>query len=321
MNLTRLRALGLGLALILSVVGMPAPASAAASAIDERYRSEPALRQALGEGSGKEFSVAGGRSRNYQWGSLYWSAETGVHETHGAIRRRYQQLGGPAGQLGFPTVDEGRVYLKSDVPVQALGARSDFENGAIVWNKETRRTAWMSKPIAEALPYHTFPYYGMPTADEAPAKGDSRMLELGTERMYSTSAGVFHLHAGYPYGSNGIVAKYIAKGADVGFLGLPTSDEYEPIETTADYPTTGRARNFEGGRIYQCGVLLGECETGEAYEVHGAILWRLDIEGGIAKLGYPTTDELSAPGGRVSRFERGEIFWNSTTKKTTVTFY
>jgi hypothetical protein len=50
-------------------------------------------------------------------------------EVHGCIFRLYQSLGGTGSWLGFPTSDE------YDVPG---GRRSDFENGYIVWNAQTR---------------------------------------------------------------------------------------------------------------------------------------------------------------------------------------
>ena len=39
-----------------------------------------------------------------------------------------------------------------------------------------------------------------------------------------------------------------------------------------------------------------------------------------SRLGYPTTDEFSVTGGRRSTFQHGYIFWNATTRVTTV-FY
>lgn len=315
-----LRRFGAISALVVVLVGLlGSPAQAATSPIEQRYDSDAALQLALGPPRAEEFSVASGLGRHYEWGTLYWSPATGVREVHGAIRHRYQLMGGPTSELGFPTSDEGRVYIKYDEPEQAVGARSDFENGAVVWTAATNRTAWMSSVFADALPYFTFPYYGLPTADERELEDGARVLELGSDRMYSTEKGVFHLHEGYPYGSNGVVRKYLELGGETGLLGLPISDEYDPMaEEGRD--ATGRARNFEHGRIYQCGFWIGDCATDQAYEVHGAILWRFKIEGGVAGLGYPTSDETDAPGGRVSTFERGQIHWNRKTNETTVTY-
>ena len=49
---------------------------------------------------------APGRYNDFARGTIYWSPGTGAHELHGEIRRRYLELGGPAGVLGFPVTDE-----------------------------------------------------------------------------------------------------------------------------------------------------------------------------------------------------------------------
>jgi hypothetical protein len=97
--------------------------------------------------------------------------------------------------------------------------------------------------------------------------------------------------------------KYAQLGGAGGFLGQPT---------TAETPTpdgVGRYRHYEGGSIYW------HPRTG-AHEVHGLIGQRwaeLNWEQGY--LGYPITDEINTVdgGGRVSRFEGGELIWNEKT--------
>ena len=49
---------------------------------------------------------AAGRYNDFARGTIYWSAATGAHEVHGAVRGRYLELGGPSGALGFPVTDE-----------------------------------------------------------------------------------------------------------------------------------------------------------------------------------------------------------------------
>jgi LGFP repeat-containing protein len=68
----------------------------------------------------------------------------------------------------------------------------------------------------------------------------------------------------------------------------------------------GRARDYEHGSIYWTP------QTG-AREAHGAIreLWAsMGFE--RSKLRYPVSDEMNMPGGRLSRFEGGEIRWTPT---------
>jgi uncharacterized protein with LGFP repeats len=60
-------------------------------------------------------------------------------------------------------------------------------------------------------------------------------------------------------------------------------------------------------RDYENGAILWTPQTG-AFEVHGAIrdLWA-SMGWERSKLGYPVSDEMDMPGGRLSRFEGGEI--------------
>ena len=97
--------------------------------------------------------------------------------------------------------------------------------------------------------------------------------------------------------------KYAQLGGAAGFLGQPT------IAETSTPDGVGRYRHYEGGSIYW------HPRTG-AHEVHGLIRQRwaeLNWEQGY--LGYPITDEINTVdgGGRVSRFEGGELIWNEKT--------
>ncbi len=96
----------------------------------------------------------------------------------------------------------------------------------------------------------------------------------------------------------GILGKYDSLGAGGGFLGMPRSDEYGVA--------SGRANDFEGGRIYWSAA-------SSAHVVYGAILDKYLVEGGPGRLGFPVTDEYDAPGvsgGRESDFQGGRIYWD-----------
>lgn len=300
-----------------------APASADTSAIEDRYNSDEELRAMLGPATGPEYSVADGRVKNYKWGSLYWSEATGVHEVHGAIRTRYRELGGPAGKLGFPTTDEGRVYMRYDIPsIPSSGARNDFENGAIVWMRSTDKTIWMSKPFADATPYDQYPFWYDLSHDEQAVGLYSRVFDTGGMLMYVTPKGFFKVSAGY-HVPDDILQKYRELGAHDGFLRVPTGDK-KVIDAGSNGLRPGLSQQFKGGRLYQCGNDWDEMcgrEQVEAFEVHGAILWRFDSVGGLNALGYPTSDELATSSGRISYFEKGWISWNASSGKTTVHYY
>ena len=97
--------------------------------------------------------------------------------------------------------------------------------------------------------------------------------------------------------------KYAQLGGAAGFLGQPT------IAETATPDAVGRFRHYEGGSIYW------HPRTG-AHEVHGLIRQRwAELSWELGYLGYPVTDEINTVdgGGRVSRFEGGELIWNEKT--------
>lgn len=73
----------------------------------------------------------GGRVQVYQNGRIYWHAQVGTHEVHGAILAKYLQLGGPGNhpitgrrELGFPQSDEKQTP-------EGFAHVSTFEWGAI----------------------------------------------------------------------------------------------------------------------------------------------------------------------------------------------
>ncbi len=69
-----------------------------------------------------------GRYNELENCTIYWSGATGAFEVHGDIRLKYRDLGGPGGQLGFPTSDEG------DIPGAPAPARfNTFQNGSLLW--------------------------------------------------------------------------------------------------------------------------------------------------------------------------------------------
>jgi glucose/arabinose dehydrogenase len=70
-----------------------------------------------------------GRYNHFEGGSVYWTAQTGAHELHGAILTRWQQLGWERSYLGYPTTDEFAI---------SGGRRVNFERGYITWNATTR---------------------------------------------------------------------------------------------------------------------------------------------------------------------------------------
>ena len=65
-------------------------------------------------------------------GSIYWTAATGAHEVHGAIRTAWAAAGWETGRVGYPVTAE---YAVPD------GRASDFQHGRISWNASSGLTA------------------------------------------------------------------------------------------------------------------------------------------------------------------------------------
>jgi len=68
-----------------------------------------------------------GRFSEFERCTIYWSSSTGAFEVHGDIRQKFRDLGGPPGDLGFPTSDE------QDIPGVAGGRFNTFQNGSLLW--------------------------------------------------------------------------------------------------------------------------------------------------------------------------------------------
>jgi uncharacterized protein with LGFP repeats len=85
----------------------------------------------LGFPSTDELPVAGGRGRanTFERGVIAWTPNTGAHEVHGAILRRWVALGREDG-LGFPLTDELTTP-------DTRGRYNHFENGSIYWTPQT----------------------------------------------------------------------------------------------------------------------------------------------------------------------------------------
>ncbi len=83
----------------------------------------------LGYPISDEIAVTVGRSSQFQGGNVYWSSGPGAHEVHGSILKKYLSLGGTGSRLGVPVSDEYTV---------TVGRRSDFQHGAIIWDKPAK---------------------------------------------------------------------------------------------------------------------------------------------------------------------------------------
>jgi uncharacterized protein with LGFP repeats len=222
----------------------------------------------------------GGAYQKYQGGIMYWAPATGAHSVSGPIRELYGSSGYENGYLGYPTSQEfptltgsyqrfqGGVAYQSPstgpnavaVPFLGLYAALGYENGmlrfprsAAVTDEDGTRSqsfeggtlVWSPSTGAHSL-WGTFRarylqdragarVLGLPTTQEVRIRdgGTYQAFQRGT--VYLTWTGQYYAVVG------AILAKYGQTGYENGFLGYPTSDEF-------DIPG-GRRTNFEHGYI------------------------------------------------------------------------
>ncbi|MDT7725570.1 MAG: hypothetical protein QOI21_2146 [Actinomycetota bacterium] len=206
------------------------------SPLDQRYYADPALRRLLGWSTGPEAHNSGIRYRTYQFGMLYWSAQTGVHEVHGAILTRYLRLGGHS-RFGPPSTDEtttpdqvGRYNHFAGTP--ATGPASIYwspRTGAnAIWGAINARWSQLSR---EQGPM------GYPVTDESVTPD-----QVGRYNHFDRAGSIYWTPAtGAQEVYGAIRRQWAALGWERSYLGYPTSGEFSVYQ--------GRRNNFRYGFI------------------------------------------------------------------------
>ena len=100
-------------------------------AIRDLYQALGGPSSFAGLPTSDETAVAGGRASTFTGATIYWSAGSGAHEVHGAIRSAYLTYGGAGSALGLPTSDEQ--------PTPG-GRQNTYQHGTITWNATTGTT-------------------------------------------------------------------------------------------------------------------------------------------------------------------------------------
>ncbi|MBM7805809.1 uncharacterized protein with LGFP repeats [Geodermatophilus bullaregiensis] len=228
----------------------------------------------------------------FEGGTVVWSPQTGAVVTAGGIRAAYESSGRQAGPLGYPTAPE------TDVP-GGRGRVQTFQRGAVYWTPVYYGalvhggigTAWSATGGPDGP-------LGLPTGSETgTADGVGRVQVFQNGSVYwSPSSGAQPIRGG-------VLATWVAAGAETGPTGYPTTAE----STAGD--GRGQVQRFQSGSIYWAAATGG-------HVVRGAVggIW-LASGGPGGPLGYPTSDERDTPtgSGRVQSFERGSVYWSAAT--------
>ena len=264
------------------------------TAISDRYTTDEPARTLLGPVvTAPTLTATGtGAYANYQNGSLYYSARTGVQIVRGAVRTLWRSTGAETGPLGFPNAD---VAATAD----GAGLQGRFQRGSIWWTQATGSRALLG-PI-ESLWRST-----------GAERGPLRYPVHSVSNTADGSGQYAHFQGGSVYWSattgprallGPVLTLWNSTGGLTGPLGYPTTS----LSTAPD--GTGRYAEFEHGSIYWsqgtgARALLGPVEA----------LWN-STGGPKGLLGYPTTSvTATADGaGQFARFQNGSIFWSPAT--------
>jgi len=281
---------GAVLAASLPLLGMLVTGSSALAAVDP-IAAAAAGAPWIGTATSPEYAAGSGLAQNFINGRIYSTPATGAHYLYGdGDLATFDRLGDIRGLLGFPTTDPAGV---------AAGSVQQFERGRIYF-----ATPAGAHEVHGAILAHydalggPAGLLGFPVSDEAATPDQVGRFS------YFTGGGIYWTPGTGASEVHGAILQHWAElGFERGVLGYPTSDE------TGTPDAIGRFNTFTGGSMYWTPG------TG-AHEVHGAILqhWgQLGFERGV--LGYPTSDERTAPDGigRFTSFTGGATYWTPGT--------
>lgn len=173
------------------------PSADAVSAINDHYTKFGGETSPLGAPTGEAVDVKGGVEKDYANGAIFWSKESGAQAMYGEIFKKYQALGGPGGELGFPTADEADTG-------DGVGRFNDFtekdgSSASIYWTPNVG--AWLIKGKVldawRAAGGIKSPF-GYPTADTTDNEGTLTSTFVGpdgTQIQWSKAAGLVTIPA------------------------------------------------------------------------------------------------------------------------------
>ncbi len=241
---------------------------------------------------------------------IFWTPDTGARVVRGAINAAWDKLGGSAGVLGVPTVDE--TYKGDEVS-------QTFSGGQVVWNRRTNVFTTTPPELAEQLAGLAIP--GDATTAIAAARRaaggplgplgapDGPQYSIGSDGAGQNYAGgkiLYSPKTGAAVLTGQVLAKYESVGGPQGDLGLPTSDENDggiaPMSRIASFAAADQP------------VIFWTPDFG-AVIVRGAMnaAWT-KLGGPTGPLGAPTADQTQNDDVVTQKFSGGAISFNTSTK-------
>jgi uncharacterized protein with LGFP repeats len=111
------------------LAGLEVPGDATA-AINLAWRAAGGASGPLGPKQGGQFAVGDkGVGQNFEGGKVYFSPDTGAYAVGGQILAKYESLGGPTGNLGFPNAGEA----DGGMPGTRVSTFAAADNPVIFW--------------------------------------------------------------------------------------------------------------------------------------------------------------------------------------------
>jgi uncharacterized protein with LGFP repeats len=272
-------------------------------AISDTYNANGAGTGWLGFPTSDVIQSYTGVYQQFQRGSMWWSPTTGAHAVGGAIGETWRYHGTGNGWMGFPISDEYPTGNEYPYP----GQRQDFQFGSILWSPTTG--AW---PIGGAIgAYHNTrgAYYsaiGVGYSDLGYPVGFEITVGTGVYQQFQYGSIWWSPTTGTHAVGWGIGEAWTATGTGAGWMGFPTSDEYQVANS-------GRRQDFQFGSILEGQHGIGAWPIGGAIGAHYNALGAQD-----SWLGLPISGEYAVGDSIQQDFQRGSIRWSAGQAATAV---
>lgn len=231
----------------------------------------------------------GGCYQVFRKGTIFWSARSGSHVSHGGILSRYKANGALGGRYGYPTGAETCGLVQN-------GCYQNFQNGLILWSPSTGAHGVLAGAIrthyGRTGTANGFLVY--PTSEEICGQRGSGCYQnyKGGTSYWSPASGTSSIHKGKL--SDG----YARRGGISGSLGYPMAQQ------VCGQPNGGCYQVFQGGRLW------ASYGHPRAYKTSGGISVSYTAKGGPRSfLGYPISDEKCSGGQCAQTFVGGYVGW------------
>ncbi len=311
------------------------------------WRDAGGPSSAVGTPTGEAATVAGGVTQQFRNGIGYvkQGGQAQLLRSGTALTGRYAALGGPNGQLGWPT--------SAETCENGIGCMISFERGTLTWDLGTQQTLLVPKELADA--WHA---EGALKHWLGPAKSEATR-SIGGWRQDFRNGTLYRQDGRSAIGwgaSSPLRQEYVRRGGETGSLGWPTSgdacspggcvvtfergnlvrDAHSGTIATVDsrlFPSWSQAGGVSkgwgaplGGVASLSGGAQQDFRNVYAYAKDGVSAFSYHRGSGLANnyrqrggptsnLGWPTSAEECNPVECLIRFERGTLVWSAATQQ------